>query len=152
MARFATAHRTLLLASAFAGCLASLAGNGAQAQGTMPTLMFGNTFRGSNATAANFYSKAMKEKRRAAVELTTERQVHFLGLAKADFKRSIDVEPTFDGLLALGQINLALGLPEEARDACFRALERQPGDRLARGCFDQAAELLKVPASQRDGS
>jgi hypothetical protein len=137
------------LAAIAALALAGSAPGPAEAQGTMPTQMIGNTFRGSNANAANFYSRGMKEKKRAAVESTVERQKHFLNLAKADFKRSIDIEPTFDGFMALGHVNLALGLLEEARDACRRAIERQPGDRLARTCFDQAVELLKIPASLR---
>lgn len=123
----------------------------ARAQGLLSTQMIGDAFHGSNAKAANYYAKAVKEKNRAAVETTQERQNHFLQLAKADFKRSIDCEQTFDAFMALGQVNLALGLVEEARDACFRALERQPANRLARACFDQAVELLKVPASQRNG-
>jgi tetratricopeptide (TPR) repeat protein len=142
-------RRTALLAALLGLGLATTASAPAAAQGKMPTEMIGNTFRGSNANAANFYSKAMKEKKRAAVETTTERRNHFLSLAKEDFKRSIDVEPTFDGFMALGQVNLALGLYEEAREACRRALGRQPGNRYAHACFEQAVEMLKVPARQR---
>ena len=123
----------------------------AQSQSPLSTTMIGDTFHGTNAAAANYYARAVKEKNRAAVETTVERQNHFLGLAKVHFKRSIDREPTFDAFMALGQVNLALGLPEEARDACFQALERQPGNRLARSCLDQALELLKVPATARKG-
>jgi hypothetical protein len=120
-----------------------------QAQNPLSTTMIGDTFHGTNAAAANYYARAVKEKNRAAVETSVERQNHFLGLAKLHFKRSIDREPTFDAFMALGQVNLALGLPEEARDACFQALERQPGNQLARTCLDQALELLKVPANAR---
>jgi len=131
--------------------LLALAPAAARAQGPASTLMIGDTFHGTNAEAANFYSRAVKEKNRAAVETTVERQNHFLNLAKTHFKKSIGYEPTFDAFMALGQVNLALGLPEEARDACFRALEKQPGHRLARNCLDQALELLKIPANQRSG-
>lgn len=122
-----------------------------QAQNPLRTTVIGDTFHGTNADAANYFARAVKEKNRAAVETTVERQNHFLGLAKIHFKRSIDREPTFDAFMALGQVNLALGLPEEARDACFQAIERQPGNRLARTCLNQALELLKVPATARKG-
>ena len=52
------------------------------------------------------------------------------------------LDASYDALLALGQVYLALKQASSAFDACSQALQFRPGDEAARRCVDEAKKAI----------
>lgn len=66
--------------------------------------------------------------------------------AKDNLDRSLALWATFDSLLALGQVDLALGDVASALAVCTQAEGLKAGDAAARSCKEQAARQEREPA------
>jgi hypothetical protein len=98
--------------------------------------------------AADAYARGARTKRKAEEAKDPKERQKLFARAKDELNRSIDIQPSFDALLALGQVNLALGNPGPAHIACSQAQDLRPGDPAVRACLDQAEKPAGASAPE----
>jgi hypothetical protein len=96
--------------------------------------------------AADAYARAARTRHKAEEAKDPQERLKLLARAKDELNRSIDIQPSFDALLALGQVNLALGSPGPAHIACSQAQDLRPGDPAVKACLDEAEKPAAAPA------
>jgi hypothetical protein len=90
--------------------------------------------------AAGAYSRGMKAKRKAEQEKDLDKRRKLLEEAKAEFGKSVAYTASYDSLLALGQVELALGERSAALQSCTHALSWKPADPVAVTCQNEARQ------------
>lgn len=105
-----------------------------------PTESFG-TYRDEGQDAANHYARGARAKKKAEGESNPEKKQKYYQRAKEELSKAAALSPSFDHLLALGQVYLALGQKKAAFDACSQALARKPGNPAAQECQQSAKAL-----------
>jgi tetratricopeptide (TPR) repeat protein len=115
----------------------ALAGAGLYAQGIPITESMG-TYKDPAERAADAYSRAARAKAKAEKETDPAKKAKLYARAKKDLYKSIGYQENYDALLALGQIQLALGEKLAALDACTKAQTLKPGDPVAQLCRQEA--------------
>jgi len=113
----------------------------------LPTEIIGSHYHDPDEKAAESYSRGMKAKRKAEGESDPEKKKKLLLKAKDELSRSIGYVRNFDALLALGQVYLALNVPQSAQDSCQLALGYKRDNVDAQACVDQSAKLVLAAKS-----
>lgn len=91
--------------------------------------------RAADAYGRGARAKAKAEKLAAAGE-TVKARKHY-ERAKRELQSSVGLSAgNFDAILALGEVHLALGNLESARDACGKARALRPADPRAASCLE----------------
>ncbi|HSN88248.1 MAG TPA: hypothetical protein VL025_15925 [Thermoanaerobaculia bacterium] len=112
-----------------------------------PTESFG-TYKDEGQEAANHFARGSRAKKKAENESDPQKkQKHYLR-AKEELSKAVAFSPSFDHLLALGQVYLALGQKKPAFDACSQALARKPGNPAAQECQQSAKALSEQTPPQ----
>jgi len=103
--------------------------------------------------AADAYSRGMKAKRKAEGEKDPKAQRKLLEKAKDELGRSVGLSPSYDALLALGQVELALGDRSSALQSCTHALSWKPADPVAVACQNDARKktVIEIPVAVTPG-
>jgi hypothetical protein len=142
------AQKTVLLAI-LCCATAMAAARAAHAQiGSMPTGQLDTNRATANVhdptrRAADAYSRGARTKRKAEAAKDAQERQKLFQRAKDELTRSVNIQPNFDALLALGQVDLALGDPGAAAIACGEARDLRHDDPEVRACLDGA----KPPAA-----
>jgi tetratricopeptide (TPR) repeat protein len=128
---------------AFSIALAGSSGAGfAQMQ---PTESFGS-YKDDGQEAANHYSRGMRAKKKAEAETDPQKRQKLFLRAKDEISKAVAFSPSFDHLLALGQVYIGLGQKKPALDTCSQALARKPGNPAAEECQQRAKALEEQAA------
>jgi hypothetical protein len=103
--------------------------------------------------AADAYSRGMKAKHKADGEKDPKAQRKLLEKAKDELGRSVGFSPSYDALLALGQVELALGDRSSALQSCTHALSWKPADPVAVACQNDARKktVVEIPVAVTPG-
>src|SRR6476619_6143467 len=83
-------------------------------------------------------ARGLKLKKQAAEEPDAAKRTKMLEKAKEELSKSLGYSQSYEILLALGQVYLALDKPASALDACSQALAHRPDDTPAKGCVAEA--------------
>ena len=105
-----------------------------------PTESFGS-YKDDGQEAANHYARGMRAKKKADAETDPQKRQKLYLRAKEEISKAVAFSPSFDHLLALGQIYLGLGQKKSALDVCSQALARKPGNPSAQECQQSAKAL-----------
>ncbi|HEX4965511.1 MAG TPA: hypothetical protein VF173_32170 [Thermoanaerobaculia bacterium] len=108
-------------------------------QGGSPTAGMG-IYRGNEQKALSWYARGMGSKRKAEQEKDLQTKVKFYQKAKEELERSLGYQGHYDGYLALGEVDLALGEKSSAEAACKQALALKPSDPAATACIEAAGK------------
>lgn len=127
-----------------------------RAQGSMSPfggVRSGGDFKDPVTKAADAYSRGMKAKRKADGEKDPKAQRKLLEKAKDELGRSVGLSPSYDALLALGQVELALGDRSSALQSCTHALSWKPADPVAVACQNDARKktVIEIPVAVTPG-
>ena len=121
-----------------------------RAQGSMSPfggVNSGGDYKDPVQKAADAYSRGMKTKRKAEEEKDPKAQRKLWERAKNELGKSVGYSASYDSLLALGQVELALGEKAAALQACTHALSWKPADPTAVACQSEAGRTI-VTATQ----
>jgi tetratricopeptide (TPR) repeat protein len=136
----------VVAATALAGALwlsraaqAQIGGVGGMSRGGMDTNRTMNQLKDPTQQAADAYARGAKQMRKAEKEKDPKDKVRLYQKAKDELTKSVNFSPSYDALLALGQVQLALGDTAEAATACHQAQDLKPADAAARSCIDAAS-------------
>jgi len=88
--------------------------------------------------ATEAYNKGARSKRKAEGAKDAGERQKLYEKAKADFAKSLAIAESFDALLGLGQVDLALGDAHAALSHCSRAAELKAADSAASACVREA--------------
>ncbi len=88
--------------------------------------------------ASEAYNKGARSKRKAEGAKDAGEKQKLYQKAKADFAKSLAIAESFDALLALGQVDLALGDAQAALSHCSRAGQLKAGDQAVGACVQEA--------------
>jgi tetratricopeptide (TPR) repeat protein len=125
-------------ALAFVLLLGSAPAVRAQSTGPMSGAVIGPNYKDDSQLAADHYAKGIRSKRKADKESVPEKKTKLYEKAKEELLKSVGLDASYDALLALGQVDLALGQATAALDACSQALSFRPGDGAAQSCVEEA--------------
>jgi hypothetical protein len=112
-----------------------------RAQGSMSPFngaSSGGDYKDPAQKAADAYSRGMKAKRQAEEEKDPKAQRKLLERAKNEIGKSVGYSASYDSLLALGQVELALGEKAAALQSCTHALSWKPAAPDALTCQSEA--------------
>lgn len=109
-----------------------------QATGATSGAVIGANYKDDSQLAADHYAKGIRAKRKADKESAPEKRTKLYEKAKEELLKSVGFDASYDALLALGQVNLALGQGRAAFDACSQALSFRSGDQAAKSCVEEA--------------
>ena len=115
-----------------------LAGLTTAAQAQLETGAMGSRYRDDSDVAADHLARGLRAKAKAEKEQDAAKRAKHYGKAKEELLKSVGLDASYDALLALGQVYLALKQASSAFDACSQALQFRPGDDAARSCVDEA--------------
>src|SRR5882757_1017732 len=73
-------------------------------------------------------ARGLKLKKQAAEEPDNTKRIKMFEKAKEELSKSLSYSQSYEVLLALGQVYLALDKPASALDACSQALAHKPND------------------------
>jgi len=93
-------------------------------------------------------AKGLKLKKQAAEEPDTAKRTKMFEKAKEELSKSLGYSQSYEVLLALGQVYLALDKPGSALDACSQALVHRPDDTSAKGCVQEARKKTDKPETE----
>lgn len=110
----------------------------AQVTGATSGAVIGANYKTDEQLAADHYAKGVRAKRKAEKESTPEKRTKLYERAKEELLKSVGLDASYDALLALGQVDLALGQAKAAFDACSQALSFRAGDQAAQSCVEEA--------------
>jgi hypothetical protein len=96
--------------------------------------------------AVEAYNRAARNIKKAEGAKDPGQHRKFYEKAKDDLDTSLSLKTTFDSLLALGQVDLALGDVSSALTLGTQAESLKAGDAAARSCKEQAARQESGPA------
>jgi hypothetical protein len=135
------------LAAVLAGALAlpvavhaQIGGVGGMAHGGLDSGRNMNQIKDPSQLAADAYSRGMKAKRKAEKEKDPQDKKKLYEKAQDELEKSVKLQENYDALLALGQVDLALGDTASAGTFCSQAQSLKPGDAAAKDCMDNAAK------------
>jgi hypothetical protein len=114
------------------------AASGLCAQGIPMTEGMGS-YRDPVQRAADAYSRGARLKAKADKETDAQRKAKLYAKAKDELFKSIGYQENYDALVALGQVQLALGQKLAALDACTKAQTLKPADPVAKLCRQEAS-------------
>lgn len=101
------------------------------------------SYKDPAAKAADAYGRGARAKAKAdklAAQGEAEKAKKHYERAKRELQSSVGLSPgNFDAILALGEVHLALGNLESARDACGKARSLRPADPRAASCLDASS-------------
>ena len=99
------------------------------------------------------YSRGIKAKKKAEKEPEPTKKAQLYEKAKEELSKSLGYQQSYDALIAIGQVYLALGRNESALDACLHAQSLKPKDEPAKSCIEEARKKPeKVDAqAKKDG-
>ena len=117
--------------------LGGLAPNG-QAQNPLNTGAMGSRYKDDAELASEHLARGVRAKAKAEKEKDAAKKAKLYEKAKAELLKSVGLDSSYDGLMALGQVYLALGQASPALDACSQAQAFRPGDEPARKCMEEA--------------
>jgi hypothetical protein len=100
----------------------------------------GGEYKDPTQKAADAYSRGMKAKRKAEGEKDPKSQRKLLEKAKDELGKSVGYTSNYDALVALGQVQLALGEKGAALHSCTQALSWKPNDPAALACQNDARQ------------
>src|SRR5690349_11070778 len=100
--------------------------------------VIGSNYKTDEQLAADHYAKGVRAKRKAEKESAPEKRMKLYEKAKEELLKSVGLDASYDALLALGQVDLALGQAKAAFDACSQALSFRAGDQAAQSCVEEA--------------
>lgn len=112
----------------------------------VPTDSMGR-YRSTEEKASAALSRGLRAKKRAEEEREPAKKKKLLLKAKEELSEALAYVPSFDAYLALGQVNLALGERESARDACLHARGLKPTDAAVRRCLDESTAAPAAAAT-----
>ena len=93
-------------------------------------------------------ARGLKLKKKAAEEPDNAKRVKMLEKAKEELSKALGYSQSYEILLALGQVYLALDKPASALDACSQALTHKPDDSPAKGCVQEARKKTDKPETE----
>jgi tetratricopeptide (TPR) repeat protein len=102
--------------------------------------------------AAEAYNRAARSIKRAEGARDANDRRKLYEKAREDLKKSLDVKPTFDALLAMGRVDLNLGDPRAALDFCTQAESYKSGDASTKACKDEAMRQSSAAAGPAPGA
>lgn len=88
--------------------------------------------------AAEAYNRAARDIKKAEGAKDANDRRKLYEKARGDLKKSLDIKPNYDALLAMGRVALALGDPRSALDFCTQAESYKSGDATSNACKDEA--------------
>jgi tetratricopeptide (TPR) repeat protein len=88
--------------------------------------------------AADAYARGARAMHKAEKAKDAKEKQKQYDRAKEELTKSLQILPTYDAYLALGQVQLAVGDPRAAASACTEAQSLKPGDEAAKACLEQA--------------
>jgi tetratricopeptide (TPR) repeat protein len=88
--------------------------------------------------AVDHYNRGVRAKRKAENETDAAKRLKLYEKAKEELGKAVGYNPSFDAMLALGQVYLALGRKPEAESACGQAIALKPGNEAAKACAEEA--------------
>ena len=115
-----------------------LAGLTPAAQAQLETGAMGSRYRDDADVAADHLARGLRVKAKAEKEQDAAKRAKLYEKARQEILKSVGLDASYDALLALGQVYLALKQTDSAFDACSQALQFRPGDDAARSCVDEA--------------
>lgn len=142
-----------------------LGGSAPAAQAQIDTGAMGTRYRDDADVAAGHLVRGLRAKAKAEKEQDAARKAKLYERARRELLKSVGLNASYDALLALGQVCLALKQESSAFDACSQALQFRPDDEAARNCRDAAKKagaratgpvpaspesLARMPADQAD--
>jgi tetratricopeptide (TPR) repeat protein len=114
-----------------------------------PTESFGR-YRDDSQDAADHFARGSRSKKKAEAESNPQKKQKYYLRAKEELSKAVAFSPSFDHLLALGQVYLGLGQKKPAFDTCSQALARKPGNPAAQEC-QESAKALKEETTPEPG-
>jgi tetratricopeptide (TPR) repeat protein len=93
-------------------------------------------------------ARGLKLKKQAAEEPDNAKRIKMFEKAKEELSKSLGYSQSYEVLLALGQVYLALDKPASALDACSQALAHKPNDTPATGCVQEARKKTDKPETE----
>jgi hypothetical protein len=101
--------------------------------------------------AAEAYNRAARDIKKAEGARDANDRHKLYEKAKGDLKKSLDIKPNYDALLAMGRVALALGDPHSALDFCTQAESYRSGDAASRACKDEATRQSSAASGTPPG-
>ena len=115
-----------------------LAGLTAVAKAQLSTEAMGSRYRDDTDVAANHLARGLRAKGKAEKEQDAAKKAKLYEKARQELSKSVGLDVSYDALLALGQVYLALNQPDSAFNSCSQALQFRPGEEAARTCVEEA--------------
>ena len=126
------------LATRILAFLPLFAGLTSAAQTPLGTEAMGSRYRDDASVAADHLSRGLRFKGKAEKEQDAAKRAKFFDKARQELSKSVGLDVSYDALLALGQVYLALEQPDSAFNSCSQALQFRPGSEAARTCVEEA--------------
>ena len=126
------------LATRILSVLLLLSTSAPAAQAQLGTEAMGSRYRDDTDVAANHLTRGLRAKGKAEKEQDATKKAKLYEKARVELSKSVGLDVSFDALLALGQVQLALKQPDSAFNSCSQALQFRPGDEAARTCVEEA--------------
>jgi hypothetical protein len=134
------------LAAAIFACALALGGAAAgQSPSGLKTTRIGTPYKDPVQRAADHFGRGIRAKRKAEAQTDPAARSRLYEKARKELAKSVELDPSYDAALALGQVYLALDRKREAYIFCSEALSIRPGDEAAKGCVDQAQAAQDQP-------
>ena len=111
---------------------------------------FSGNYKDPQQRAASNLAKGLRFKQKADQETDAAKKTKLLERAKKEFQSSIALHPNHDAYLALGLVQIELGSPQSAVDACAQALSLKAESQAAKDCIQTAQN--PAPAASDSGN
>ncbi|HEY0554904.1 MAG TPA: hypothetical protein VGG20_11600 [Thermoanaerobaculia bacterium] len=105
---------------------------------SVPTESMGSHIKTPEEKALIEYARGVKDRQKAEKEQDHDKKMKLYTRAKDEFSKSVGYQGHYDGYLALGQVFLALGQRQPAREACEQALALKAHSEQAQACIQEA--------------
>lgn len=126
------------LATRIFAFLLLLTGMASAAQAPLGTEAMGSRYRDDASLAADHLARGLRAKGKAEREQDASKKAKLYEKARQELSKSVGLDVSYDALLALGHVYLALKQPTSAFDSCSQALQFRPGSEAARSCVEEA--------------
>ncbi len=121
------------------GAAAQVGGVGGMSHGGLDSGRSMNQIKDPAQQAADAYSRGAKYMRKAEKEKDAKDKAKLYQKAKDELTKSVGYQQTYDALLALGQVSLALDDRSSAATYCAQAGSLKPSDAAAQACVQTAS-------------
>lgn len=113
-----------------------------------PLAGMGNPYKDPAQRSLDSCSRGLRLKRKGEKATDSEAKRKLYEKARQELSDSAAVYPNYDAFLALGEVYLALGRPDQAFTACSRAQRFKPGDEAAARCLEQVTAARQATAKE----